>query len=65
MCVNNMNNIANTQFSCAAGDTACFCTKSNWAYGVRDCTREACGADESAQAVNFAAGLCQGGSTSS
>ncbi|KAF1344363.1 hypothetical protein EJ07DRAFT_186200 [Lizonia empirigonia] len=36
MCVNNMNIIANTEFSCAAGDTACFCTKSNWAYGVRE-----------------------------
>ncbi|KAF1350392.1 hypothetical protein EJ07DRAFT_184095 [Lizonia empirigonia] len=60
MCVNNMNIIANTEFSCAAGDTACFCTKSNWAYGVRDCSRQACSGEESAQAVSYAASLCQG-----
>lgn len=63
MCVNNMNIIVNTQFSCAAGDTACFCTQSNWAYGVRDCSRQACSGEESAQAVSYAAGLCQGESS--
>jgi hypothetical protein len=64
MCVNNMNIIANTQFSCAAGDTACFCTQSNWAYGVRDCSRQACNSEESAQAVAYAVGLCLGKSPS-
>ncbi|KAF9698666.1 hypothetical protein EKO04_003444 [Ascochyta lentis] len=59
MCVNNMNIIANTQFSCPAGDTSCFCTQSNWAYGVRDCSRQACSGEESAQAISYAAGICQ------
>lgn len=59
LCVNNMNLIANSEFGCAAGDTACFCRESNWAYGVRDCSRQACSAEESAQAVSYAAGLCQ------
>ncbi|KZM21512.1 uncharacterized protein EKO05_0006251 [Ascochyta rabiei] len=59
MCVSNMNIIANTQFSCAAGDTACFCTQSNWAYGVRDCSSQACSGEESVQAISYAAGLCQ------
>ncbi|KAJ4991067.1 CFEM domain-containing protein [Stagonosporopsis vannaccii] len=59
LCVNNMNRIANTEFSCAAGDTACFCSQSNWAYGVRDCSREACNDEEAGQAVSYAAGLCQ------
>ncbi|KAH8710074.1 hypothetical protein GQ44DRAFT_440741 [Phaeosphaeriaceae sp. PMI808] len=60
LCVNNMARIANQEFSCGAGDVACFCTKSNWAYGVRDCSRQACSSEESAQAVAWAAGQCGG-----
>ncbi|KAF3028720.1 hypothetical protein E8E12_000664 [Didymella heteroderae] len=59
LCVNNMNLIASTQFSCPAGDTACFCSQSNWAYGVRDCSRQACSEEQARQAVSYAAGLCQ------
>jgi hypothetical protein len=60
LCVNNMATIAQSEFQCAQGDTSCFCTKSNWAYGVRDCSRQACGEAESAQAVAWAAGQCIG-----
>ncbi|KAH7382138.1 hypothetical protein BKA66DRAFT_113495 [Pyrenochaeta sp. MPI-SDFR-AT-0127] len=60
LCVNNMANIANTQFSCAAGDVSCFCNQSNWAYGVRDCSAQACDAEQAAQAVQWAAGQCNG-----
>jgi hypothetical protein len=52
--------IAQTSLQCAQGDTNCFCTKSNWAYGIRDCTRQACGDAESAAAVAWAAQQCVG-----
>lgn len=55
-----MATIANQQFQCGAGDVSCFCTKSNWAYGVRDCSRQACSADESAQAIAWASSQCGG-----
>lgn len=64
LCVNNMNLIANTEFSCPAGDTACFCSRSNWAYGIRDCSRQACDAEQAGQAISYAAGLCEGESPS-
>ena len=60
LCVNNMNMIANTQFACPAGDSACFCSRSNWAYGIRDCSQQACDAEQAGQAISYAAGLCQG-----
>lgn len=55
-----MAQIANSEFSCASGDVGCFCTKSNWAYGIRDCSKQACSADEAGQAVTWAAGQCTG-----
>lgn len=55
-----MATIANTQFQCGNGDVNCFCNQSNYAYGVRDCTRQACSAADSAAAVAFAAGQCGG-----
>ncbi|KAH4613042.1 hypothetical protein HBH82_018450 [Parastagonospora nodorum] len=60
LCVGNMATIAQSQFQCAQNDQGCFCTKSNWAYGIRDCSQQACGAEESAAAVSYAAGICQG-----
>jgi hypothetical protein len=58
MCINNMATIAQTQLQCGAGDTNCFCTKSNWAFGVRDCSLQACSAEESAQAIAYASATC-------
>jgi len=55
-----MARIANTEFSCPAGDVNCFCSKSNWAYGIRDCSAQACGPDEAAQAVSWATKQCTG-----
>lgn len=60
LCINNMNMIANTQYSCPAGDQACFCSQSNWAYGVRDCSQQACDASQAAQAIGYALSQCQG-----
>jgi len=58
MCADNMAKIANTELQCGAGDIACFCSKSNWAYGVRDCSAQACNANEAAQAVAWATSQC-------
>lgn len=58
LCADNMARIANTQFSCAAGDIGCFCGQSNWAYGIRDCSAQACDAEQAAQAVTWANGQC-------
>lgn len=58
MCADNMAKIANSEFSCAAGDVGCFCHESNWAYGIRDCSQQACSADEAAQAITWASGQC-------
>ena len=60
LCVNNMARIANTEFSCGQGDTSCFCSKSNWAYGIRDCSAQACDGGQAAQAVAYANSQCQG-----
>ncbi|KAH8624466.1 hypothetical protein IG631_21205 [Alternaria alternata] len=60
LCINNMARIAQTEFSCASDDIGCFCTQSNWAYGIRDCSRQACDADQSAQAVSWAYARCAG-----
>jgi hypothetical protein len=53
-----MARIASSDLMCGAGDTNCFCTKSNWAYGVRDCAQQACNAVEAAQAVAYGAAQC-------
>lgn len=60
MCADNMAKIANSEFMCGAGDIACFCTKSNWAYGVRDCSAQACDATQAAAALAWAASQCNG-----
>ncbi|KAH6870049.1 hypothetical protein BKA58DRAFT_170363 [Alternaria rosae] len=60
LCINNMATIAQTEFQCESSDISCFCTQSNWAYGIRDCTRQACDADQSASAVQWAYARCAG-----
>jgi len=60
LCINNMARIAQTEFSCAADDLSCFCTKSNWAYGIRDCSLQACDADQSSAAISWAYARCAG-----
>lgn len=60
MCADNMAKIAQSQFSCAAGDVSCFCSKSNWAYGLRDCSAQACDATQAAAALAWANSQCSG-----
>ena len=47
-------------YSCGADDISCFCTKSNWAYGIRDCSAQACDAVQAAAAVAYGYSRCQG-----
>jgi len=60
LCINNMAKIAETEFSCGANDLNCFCTKSNWAYGIRDCSRQACDAAQADAAITWAYARCAG-----
>ncbi|KNG50241.1 anthranilate synthase component i [Stemphylium lycopersici] len=52
--------IAESEFQCDDSDIACFCTRSNWAFGIRDCTREACDNQQSASAIEWAYARCVG-----
>jgi len=55
-----MINIAQTQFGCGAGDVSCYCSKMDFAYGVRDCSNEACSSSQdAATAISFATAYCQ------
>lgn len=54
-----MARIAQSEFSCG-DDIACFCSRSNWAFGIRDCSRQACDAEQSASAVQWAYARCAG-----
>ncbi|KAF1836851.1 hypothetical protein BDW02DRAFT_201825 [Decorospora gaudefroyi] len=60
LCINNMAQIAESEFSCGTDDLDCFCTKSRWAYGVRDCSQEACDEQQAAAAINWAFARCAG-----
>jgi hypothetical protein len=57
-CVNNMINIASTQFGCAVGDITCYCTNANFGYGVRDCSNEACSAEDAAKVIGYGTSFC-------
>ncbi|KAH7561843.1 anthranilate synthase component i [Bipolaris maydis] len=59
LCINNMARIAQSELSCG-DDIACFCSRSNWAFGIRDCSRQACDAEQSASAVQWAYARCAG-----
>ncbi|KMU81322.1 chitinase 3 [Coccidioides immitis RMSCC 3703] len=45
MCINNMLNKA-SELGCDSTDKACLCSKQNFAFGLRDCTLQACGAED-------------------
>ncbi|KAF2024148.1 hypothetical protein EK21DRAFT_118066 [Setomelanomma holmii] len=53
-----MAQIAITEFQCAANDYGCYCTKSNYGYGVRDCVNQACSQGDAAAAIAYAAAQC-------
>lgn len=59
-CVNNMINIAQTQFGCAQGDAQCFCGNADFGFGIRDCASQACGSqDETAQVISYGTSYCE------
>jgi hypothetical protein len=60
MCANNMAMVARQNFSCDDNDLGCFCNESNWAYGIRDCSNEACEPQEALSAQAWAAARCAG-----
>jgi hypothetical protein len=52
--------IALTDFGCTIGDVACYCSHPRFGYGVRDCSNQACSAQEAADAIGFANAYCAG-----
>lgn len=42
---------------CSA-DAACLCTKPDFAYGIRDCSNEACGADVASTVIAYGSSYC-------
>ena len=59
-CVNNMINIATSQFGCTAGDVKCYCTNQNFGYGIRDCSNESCSPSDAAKVISFGTAYCAG-----
>ncbi|KAF2141397.1 uncharacterized protein K452DRAFT_39064 [Aplosporella prunicola CBS 121167] len=60
-CINNMLNIAQTEFGCSSGDANCYCGNADFGYGVRDCARQACSSDDDAQnVINYGVQYCRG-----
>lgn len=68
-CISNMINIAQSQFGCNMGNTTCYCANADFGYGVRDCSNEACSAQDAATVIAFGTAYCQqalgGGGSSS
>jgi hypothetical protein len=60
LCVNNMAQIARTNFQCGDADLSCFCNESNWAYGIRDCAQQACDSEQAGSAISWANARCAG-----
>jgi hypothetical protein len=51
--------VAQAQFGCPPGDTACYCSNQDFGFGVRDCAQEACGnADSAASVIAYGAAYC-------
>ncbi|KAK4963851.1 hypothetical protein LTR66_012614, partial [Elasticomyces elasticus] len=57
-CINNMLQIATSQFGCAPGNVTCYCTNQNFGYGIRDCSNAACTPDQAASVMSFGASYC-------
>ncbi|EAS37506.1 chitinase 3 [Coccidioides immitis RS] len=63
MCINNMLNKA-SELGCDSTDKACLCSKQNFAFGLRDCTLQACGAEDLPKIIAVGQAICasEGGS---
>lgn len=46
------------------GDVACLCGKGDFINGLRDCSGEACGAEEQVKVLNYGSQYCAGAATS-
>jgi hypothetical protein len=57
MCLNNMKAKAG-ELGCSSSDMNCLCAKANYGYGIRDCTTEACPADNAAAVLSSALSSC-------
>ncbi|EEH03838.1 chitinase [Histoplasma capsulatum G186AR] len=62
-CIGRMLDLA-PSLGCKADDVACLCKNMDFAYGVRDCTTEACGAQDLPAAAAAAARYCPGNAPS-
>ncbi|PGH36376.1 hypothetical protein GX50_00711 [[Emmonsia] crescens] len=62
-CLERMMSLA-PQLGCRADDVACLCSNMDFAYGVRDCTIQACGGQDLAAAMAIAQQVCPSGSPS-
>jgi len=63
LCVNNML-LKASELGCASGDVACLCKNVNFAYGIRDCSTAACGAEAAAPVIAYGEKYCGSGGSS-
>lgn len=60
-CVNNMLQIAVSNFGCDANNlAACACCNANFGYGIRDCSRQVCGdgSQDYSSVVSYGSSYC-------
>ncbi|EKD16530.1 uncharacterized protein L3040_001267 [Drepanopeziza brunnea f. sp. 'multigermtubi'] len=56
-CISNMLALAPT-FGCTANDASCLCSDVNFAYGIRDCSNAACGAEAAGPVIAYGVEYC-------
>jgi len=47
-----------SELGCTSGDMDCLCKSQDYAYGIRDCTKEACPDDNAATVLSMALESC-------
>lgn len=57
MCIQNMLNKA-SDLGCSASDINCMCNNSDFGYGIRDCTVQACSSADVSAVSAAGASLC-------
>lgn len=53
-----MLSIGQSEFGCAAGDVTCLCSNQDFGYGIRDCSNQACSAEEAASVISYGTNYC-------
>ncbi|PVH81748.1 hypothetical protein DL98DRAFT_514404 [Cadophora sp. DSE1049] len=56
-CISNMLGLA-PSLGCSATDAACLCGNVNFAYGIRDCSNAACGAEVAPSVIAYGVAYC-------